>query len=207
MDEDKIILDRKSFEALAVDSRVRILKSLKQRRKTLSELANEQKMSVSGVKEHLETLEKVGLIEKMDDGHKWKYYELTKKGNEIIGPKEIRVWILLMTAVIALLASFTAMFSVPTAQMADVQPITDQPEMLTAASAYDNGSGVALNGEPTERNDSQNNSDKLIGSLQPFSAMRHGMDIPLIVAVISVLAILGCSLILIKNRMKPNISK
>ena len=37
MEEDKIVLDRKSFEALAVDSRVKLLKSLKQRRKTLKE--------------------------------------------------------------------------------------------------------------------------------------------------------------------------
>ena len=80
MEEEKVVLDRKSFEALAVDTRVKILKSLKERRKTLSEIAKEQGMSVSGIKEHLETLEHVGLIEKKDDGHKWKYYELTKKG-------------------------------------------------------------------------------------------------------------------------------
>ena len=52
--EGKIVLDRKSFEALAVDSRVRILKSLKEKRKTLSEISKEQGMSLSGVKEHLE---------------------------------------------------------------------------------------------------------------------------------------------------------
>ncbi|MFZ5501776.1 MAG: ArsR/SmtB family transcription factor, partial [Candidatus Micrarchaeota archaeon] len=99
--EGKIVLDRKSFEALAVDSRVRILKSLKERRKTLSEVASEQKMSLSGVKEHLETLERVGLIAKKDDGHKWKYYELTKKGMDIVAPRELRVWILLSLSTFA----------------------------------------------------------------------------------------------------------
>lgn len=113
MEEDKIVLDRKSFEALAVDSRVKLLKSLKQRRKTLSELANEQKMSVSGVKEHLETLENVGLVEKKDDGHKWKYYELTRKGKDVVGPKEIRVWILLVTSVIALFSSLILLQTSP----------------------------------------------------------------------------------------------
>jgi DNA-binding transcriptional ArsR family regulator len=112
MEEEKIVLDRKSFEALAVDTRVKILKSLKERRKTLSEIAKEQNMSVSGVKEHLETLEKVELIKKIDDGHKWKYYELSKKGSDIVGPREIRVWILLSISTVALIASFIAILSV-----------------------------------------------------------------------------------------------
>lgn len=105
MDEDKIVLDRRSFEALAVDSRVRIMKSLTQRRKTLSELSSELNLSVSAVKEHLENLEGAGLIVKMDDGHKWKYYELTKKGKDIIGPKELKVWILLSISLVALMVS------------------------------------------------------------------------------------------------------
>jgi DNA-binding transcriptional ArsR family regulator len=83
MNEDRIFLDKESFEALSFVRRIKILKSLKKRRKTLSEMTQEQKISISGVKEHLEMLEKVGLIEKIDDGHKWKYYELTKKGWEI----------------------------------------------------------------------------------------------------------------------------
>ncbi|MBU0591528.1 winged helix-turn-helix domain-containing protein [Candidatus Micrarchaeota archaeon] len=111
--DDKIVLDRRSFEALAVDTRIRILKSLKERRKTLTELAKEQKMSVSGIKEHLTTLERVELIDKIDDGHKWKYYELTKKGREIIGPKEVRVWILLSLSTFALVASIFIMFMSP----------------------------------------------------------------------------------------------
>jgi len=112
MEEEKIVLDRKSFEALAVDTRVRILKALKQRRKTLSELSEELGLAVSGVKEHLETLQSAELITKVDDGHKWKYYELTRKGSEIIGPKELRVWILLSISTLALILSAMSMFQV-----------------------------------------------------------------------------------------------
>lgn len=199
MDEDKIVLDRKSFEALAVDSRVRILKSLKQRRKTLSELANEQKMSVSGVKEHLETLEKVGLIEKFDDGHKWKYYELTRKGNEIVGPKEIRVWILLVTAIVALLASFTAMFSVTglqTTEFRTMQESTVQPEMLSAT----------LVNETAGKSDSAMSSAEIVPPPANTTAVTEQFDftIPNAVALISGLVILGCVLILIKNRLSAN---
>lgn len=105
MEEEKIVLDRKSFEALAVDTRVRILKALRQRRKTLTEISGELGLAVSGVKEHLETLQNAELITRVDDGHKWKYYELTKKGSEIISPKELRVWVLLSLSAVALILS------------------------------------------------------------------------------------------------------
>ena len=117
MDDEKIVLDRKSFEALAVDTRVKILKSLKQRRKTLTEIAKEEGMSVSGIKEHLSVLESVGLIEKIDDGHKSKYYELTKKGREVVGPKEVKVLIVLSTSILALLISLLFMLGPAAAPM------------------------------------------------------------------------------------------
>ncbi|VVC03079.1 Bacterial regulatory protein, arsR family [Candidatus Bilamarchaeum dharawalense] len=203
MDEDKIILDRKSFEALAVDSRVKILKSLKQRRKTLSELAQEQKMSVSGVKEHLETLEKVGLIEKKDDGHKWKYYDLTKKGSDIIGPREIRVWILLATSILALLASFTAIATYDQPEVMTSAPAMmkniDQPEQQfeVMVAAFDNTSDrLASNGGPTA------------GSLDHESAVEDkeketaDLSIPILVAIVSFITMLGCVFVLLINRSK-----
>lgn len=202
MDEDKIVLDRKSFEALAVDSRVKILKSLKQRRKTLSELAEEQDMSVSGVKEHLETLEKVGLIEKIDDGHKWKYYELTKKGSDIIGPKELRVWILLSISSIALILSVFAML--PT-QMASEMAVADggadfatedaaPPEMLTA----DQGGE-----EPRVMVAASNEADM---KAVPLAAEPQQDMIPVVVAGISAVTLLACLALLARNRLRSKAS-
>jgi len=101
MPEDKIMLDKKTFRALAVDTRVKILKSLIKRRKTLSELKSELEMSPSSVKEHLDILLKVKLIKKIDDEHKWKYYEITRKGRSILGSKETKVWIVLALAIVA----------------------------------------------------------------------------------------------------------
>ncbi|HSB46434.1 MAG TPA: winged helix-turn-helix domain-containing protein [Candidatus Bilamarchaeum sp.] len=200
MDDEKIVLDRKSFEALAVDSRVKILKSLKQRRKTLSELAKEQGMSVSGVKEHLETLEKVGLIEKMDDGHKWKYYELTKKGQDIVAPKELRVWILLSISTIALVASMFAILSAPEAAGA-LPP--EAPQMLAAEA----DSGVIAGSEPAEGNDSF--AFKAMAAPMPEEAPAPeeppapDLTVPTAVAVISGLTLVACIGILARNRMKP----
>ena len=201
MDEDKIILDQKSFEALAVNSRVKLLKSLKQRRKTLSELAEEQKMSVSGVKEHLDRLERVGLIQKMDDGHKWKYYQLTKKGSEIIGPREIRVWILLVTAVLALVASMTAMISVNTEQMTSVQPLTKttyQSESNPVGSLEYNPELLVIRDEPGESAPPRNKSEEM----ETTKFQTPNLTIPMIVAGVSALTLLGCVLILVKNRRK-----
>jgi predicted transcriptional regulator len=93
--EDKITLDRDAFKVLASDTRIGILKSIKQQRKTLSELAKEFNMSVSTVKEHLDNLVGAELIIQRDEGHKWKYYDLTRKGNNILNPGETRIWVLL----------------------------------------------------------------------------------------------------------------
>ncbi len=100
--EEKITLDRDVFRVLASDTRVNILKSLDRRRKTLTELSKEFGMSVSTVKEHLDNLVRAGLIEQKDEGYKWKYYELTKKGKSILHPEDMRVWILLGVSVLGL---------------------------------------------------------------------------------------------------------
>lgn len=108
---DKITLDRETFKALAADTRVSILKELHKRRKTQSELADALKMSVSTIKEHLDNLESVDLVEQIDEGYKWKYYELTKKGRNIICPSETRIWISLALMVIALGAALNNLLS------------------------------------------------------------------------------------------------
>ena len=89
MPSDEITLDRATFKALAADTRVAILKKLSSRQMTGAELSEETGLSPSTVKEHLDNLEKVGLITpvKTDVKRKWKYYQLTLKGKKIIQPK------------------------------------------------------------------------------------------------------------------------
>jgi DNA-binding transcriptional ArsR family regulator len=210
MDEEKVVLDRKSFEALAVETRVRILKSLKQRRKTLSEISAEMKMSVSGVKEHLETLEGAGLIKKMDDGHKWKYYELTKKGSELVAPKELRVWVVLSMAMIGLVISMLAML--PSASL--------QGESLSAAGAplvqdtFSNSGAEpapmlaktanAENGSDRGMNAAEGHAEPLPCGTTGYETMPAGFDrqLPFFVAGISVLTMLACLGILALNRIR-----
>lgn len=98
MFEDKIILDDTSFKALSSESRVNILKNLNTRRMTLSELSKKLNLENSTIKEHCNLLVKADLIKQIDEGRKWKYYELTNKGKNIIQPnlvEQIKVLIVL----------------------------------------------------------------------------------------------------------------
>ncbi|MCX6815031.1 MAG: winged helix-turn-helix domain-containing protein [Candidatus Aenigmarchaeota archaeon] len=105
MPEEKITLDRKTFRSLASDTRISILKSLDVRRKMLTELAKEMGMSPSTVKEHMESLRKAGLVQLKDDGHKWKYYELTRDGKNILHPGDTKIWVILSLSGMALLVT------------------------------------------------------------------------------------------------------
>lgn len=101
--DEKIILDEKSFKALSADSRINILKSLAERRRTLSELSQKLLLGSSTIKEHCDILTEAGLIAQHDEGRKWKYYELTSKGKQIIKPnfmEEIKVLIVLSIATV-----------------------------------------------------------------------------------------------------------
>lgn len=90
--EDKIILDKDTFKALSVDTRLNILKLLTQRRYMLSEISEKLGNSNSTIKEHLDVLVKAGLIKQIDEGRKWKYYKLTFKGKRVVMPQEIKVF-------------------------------------------------------------------------------------------------------------------
>jgi DNA-binding transcriptional ArsR family regulator len=101
--DDQITLDRKAFKALSSDSRVAILKSLSRRRKMLVELSRELGMSPSTLSGHMDSLVSSGLVAKIDDGHKWKYYELTRAGRNVVTPGETRIFVIIGIAVIALM--------------------------------------------------------------------------------------------------------
>ncbi len=138
MIEEKITLDRETFKVLSSDTRIRILKYLNTRRMTLSELSKRLKMSVSTVKEHLDNLAAAGLIVQKDEGHKWKYYELTRKGKNIINPVEKKVFIILGLSVVAFLFSSYGFIS----KLYTV-PVFAGAELTRAPSASEQVGGMA----------------------------------------------------------------
>ncbi|PLW79302.1 hypothetical protein C0585_08485 [Candidatus Woesearchaeota archaeon] len=105
MDDEKIVLDKKTFKALAVDSRIDIMKLLNTRQHTLTEISETLGYSNSTVKEHLDVLVKADLIKQKDEGRKWKYYKLTFKGKNFINPKEIKVLFAFTVSTIAAVSS------------------------------------------------------------------------------------------------------
>jgi len=109
--EKQIALTPETFKALAGEKRVQILKELTKRRKTQSELAQSMGLSAPTIAEHLNLLEKAGLVHGIDEGHKWKYYALTDKGKEILNPGESRILVLLGTSAIAFIVAAAWLFS------------------------------------------------------------------------------------------------
>jgi len=100
---EKISLDRKSFEALASESRVSILKALDENQKTVTDLSSELSMAKSTIFEHLTKMVDAGLIEKKESKNKWVYYRLTDKGRAILHPREkTKFFIVLASAIITL---------------------------------------------------------------------------------------------------------
>ncbi|MGV8085569.1 MAG: ArsR/SmtB family transcription factor [Candidatus Bilamarchaeum sp.] len=205
MEEEKVVLDKKSFEALSVDTRVKILKSLTQRRKTLSEVAEEQKMSVSGIKEHLETLEQADLVIKIDDGHKWKYYELSKKGRDIVGPKELKVWILLSMSAVALVVSlFVLMLPMTSLEAAPKTTAIPTPSPIPSLPEAGNESpySARIASQNTTDSDSQTMAMTAIAYEQQETTQSSSPNLFILIFGISSLTLLGCIAILVKNRLR-----
>lgn len=91
MDDDKVILDKDTFKALAVDTRINILKLLLEKDRTGSQLAEELEMRPSTIKEHLDVLLHAKLIKQENTDRKWKFYSLTFKGRNVVNPKRREV--------------------------------------------------------------------------------------------------------------------
>ncbi len=107
---DSITLSGNEFKALASETRTSIIKHLQQRNHTLSELSKKTNLSAPTVKQHLEILEKAGLVQQMDNGRKWKYYSLTRKGENITSSEEPKNILIVLAANFIVLASATYFF-------------------------------------------------------------------------------------------------
>jgi len=99
--EEKVLIDRETLKAIAVDTRINILKILSKKSYTLSDIADMLGLGASTVKEHLDILVKANLIKKEKTERKWKYYSLTFKGRRFIEPKEVKVLFAFIITLIA----------------------------------------------------------------------------------------------------------
>ncbi len=103
MASDEIRLNKKTFEALASETRIGILKLLDIRQMTITELSGGLDMAKSSVHEHLQKMADAGLVEKRETERKWTYYHLTKEGRQILHPHETaKILILIGLSIISL---------------------------------------------------------------------------------------------------------
>jgi len=146
--EEKITIERDVFKALASDTRIEILKILDKRRHTQSELAVTLKLSVPTVKEHLDAMGKAGLVKQIDEGYKWKYYELTEKSKCILDPERKKVWILLGFWIVAAVGTFAVFFSkvflFGRAQSTSFKALSAQETVLSAAPRVADSAGNVI---------------------------------------------------------------
>ena len=81
--DSSIAISNNEFKALASETRTHMIKLLRERNHTLTELSKKLDMAAPTIKQHLGILQQAGLIEGLDEGRKWKYYTLTRKGKNI----------------------------------------------------------------------------------------------------------------------------
>ena len=147
-------LTKTEFKALASDSRTTMLKALLERNCTLSELATRLDMKAPTIKEHANILIGSGLIQLKDEGRKWKYYSLTRKGRDILEAKQRQSNILIilsacgvvLAGILLMLAFNQINFSTQMGSTLDIAK--KAPEILPAhpAVADKSTSGTASSG-------------------------------------------------------------
>ena len=139
MDED-VVVSRGMLRAIGAETRISMLKALKARQKTQSELASELGIAAPTVLEHMNQLEGAGLIELVPEyaERKWKYYRLTKTAKNLVEGRRMNVIMLLASGSAAITTGLMALyFFVP----AIIRSITGSSASTDVYTAPASGSG------------------------------------------------------------------
>ena len=67
-------------------------------------------MPKSTVHENLTVLVETGFVRKINKGNKWVYYELTKKGKDILQPHSKKRIVLLISSIISYIGSIVELY-------------------------------------------------------------------------------------------------
>lgn len=94
----------RTLKALASRSRLRILRCLLDRRRTVSEIARVLNLSKGSVHSHLEKLQRAGFVARDEDPDRtWVYYELTDTGEQVIADGTVRLVVALPASIAVLI--------------------------------------------------------------------------------------------------------
>jgi len=142
MEEPVTIIDRDVLKVISVDTRMDILKILAEGERNPSFISKKLHKSDATIIEHLETLQKAGLVKKIETpGKKWVFYTLTERGKGIISSKGRRLVIVLGISLLALGGGILNLFM--SSQFAQTRFLTQTLGEKAAAPAVQNASTVA----------------------------------------------------------------
>jgi len=100
----EVIIDKNSIKALSSDNRIKILQSLEDKNKTVSELSRELNINKSALLSHLSILIDAGLIRKKQRiGHKWVYYTLSWSGKSVLHPQKSNIMLIISVTIISII--------------------------------------------------------------------------------------------------------
>jgi len=181
----EIRLSSSEFKALASETRASIIKLLRERNHTMTEISKKLRLAAPTIKQHLGILEGAELIEELDEGRKWKYYSLTRKGKNIFSPETpVNVLIVLSVSVLCIIGLMNSFLIMMETQEFDIGgQVVQSPMFIEEAeklhSAMENDAGAIV-------------PDSISGSVAGRgSAMEPGGQITAIVAAIMIFSLLA----------------
>ena len=138
-DSGDFTLDKDTIDTLSSETRLRILSSLKRRKKTNAELAKELSLAPPTILHHLVILKKANLVVPVENDHKWIYYDLTPFGRALLDPaKKVRVSIVLSSVLTFAMAAAVVYtyFTIPSLNVRPWwPPVVVDPFFLLVATA------------------------------------------------------------------------
>lgn len=144
---EELVLSREDFRAFSSDTRASIAKLLRERNHTLSELSKRLNMASPTVKTHLDKLVKAEIVRQLDEGRKWKYYALTRKGRKLLEPEDQpKIMVVIGIAAIALVGTiFLLSQSMPGMDLGQALQVKSgaAPGYSAAAPSYSAGQNQA----------------------------------------------------------------
>lgn len=108
MPED-LPLEPDLIKVLASDTRREILRLLRERNMTVTELARELDLGKATVHEHLNKLTDAGLVRRKEDERLWVYYEVSPEGKRMLNPQRTRFYLIVAVSVLAGIAAILAL--------------------------------------------------------------------------------------------------
>ena len=130
------VMDKSVLKALGADTRQSIVKLLSQRPYTATELSKLLGKHVTTIAEHLDVLEKSGIVTKKEGSNKWIYYILSDKGERLFKPR-IYSWVVVLSlSAVAFAGGLYQMFSVFSASRASaMMRAAEKAEVVAGAEA------------------------------------------------------------------------